>query len=444
MAYLVGVLILVFGVAISIAVHELGHLGPAKLFGVRCTQYMIGFGPTLWSRKIGDTEYGLKAIPLGGYVRMMGMFPPKPGRPVTAGTTGRWTLMVEQARAEAASEVSPEDSGRLFYERAVPKRLVIMLGGPVMNLLIATGLLAVIMTAFGTAALTTTVASVSQCVIPADAPADRTCQAEDPPAPAAQAGLQPGDVIVAFDGTPVESWTQIRDRIRANHGTPLRITVRRDGQPVTLTAVPLVNDRPVLDADGNVVTGSDGKATLESVGFLGISPGSELVRQPLSAVPGALGEALGKVAGVVLHIPAKMVGVTKAAFGASERDPNGPVSIVGAARFAGEIGSAQGSEELPISIDNRVAGWLGLIASLNLALFVFNLIPLLPLDGGQVAGAVWEGVKRGIARLLRRPDPGPVDVARALPLAYGVASLLIGMSVLLIYADIVRPVRLGG
>jgi membrane-associated protease RseP (regulator of RpoE activity) len=444
MAYLVGVLILAFGVAISIAVHELGHLVPAKLFGVRCTQYMIGFGPTVWSRKIGDTECGLKAIPLGGYVRMLGMFPPKSGQPVRADTTGRWTLMVEQARAEAASELSPEDANRLFYQRAVPKRLVIMLGGPMMNLLVAIGLLAVVMTGFGTASLTTTVSSVSQCVIPADAPADRSCQAQDSPAPAARAGLRPGDVVVAFGGTPVESWTQIRDKIRANHGTPVQIVVRRDGQLVTLTASPLVDNRPVLDADGRAVTGSDGKVKLEPVGFLGISPSSEMIRQPLSAVPGAVGHALAKVAGVVLDIPAKMVGVTKAAFGAGERDPNGPVSIVGAARFAGEIGSAQGSAELPISLSDRVAGWLGLIASLNMALFVFNLIPLLPLDGGQMAGAVWEGAKRGIARLLRRPDPGPVDVARALPLAYGVASLLIGMSVLLIYADIVRPVRLGG
>jgi membrane-associated protease RseP (regulator of RpoE activity) len=444
MDYVIGVLVFAVGVVISIALHEVGHLVPAKLFGVRCTQYMIGFGRTIWSRKLGDTEYGLKAIPLGGYVRMLGMFPPKPGRPVQADTTGRWSLMVEQARVEASRELGPEDADRLFYQRSVPKRLIIMLGGPTMNLLLAVILLAVILAGFGAPTTTTKLSSISQCVIPGDAPSDRTCQAGDPAAPAARAGLKPGDVIVAFDGAQVSDWAQVRDRIRANHGTPAQVTVRRGDQDVTLTATPLVDNRPVLDAQGEPLTGSDGKMKLEPVGFLGVTPSSEMVPQPLTAVPGAVGDALSKVAGVVLHIPQKMVGVARAAFGFGERDPNGPISIVGAARVAGEIGSAQGTVSSPIGITDRIVTWLGLLASINMALFVFNLIPLLPLDGGQVAGALWEAVKRGFARLLRRPDPGPVDVARALPLAYGVASVLIGMSVLLIYADIVRPVRLGG
>jgi membrane-associated protease RseP (regulator of RpoE activity) len=138
------------------------------------------------------------------------------------------------------------------------------------------------------------------------------------------------------------------------------------------------------------------------------------------------------------------MGVAKTVFGSEERDPNSPVSIVGVGRFSGEIASAQGTAEMPISMSDRIAGWLSLIASLNIALFVFNLIPLLPLDGGHVLGGVWESLRRGYARLFRRPDPGPVDMARALPLAYGVASLIIAMSVLLIYADIVHPVSLGG
>ena len=94
MAYLLGVLVIVMGVALSIALHEIGHLVPAKRFGVKCTQYMIGFGPTLWSMRRGETEYGVKAIPLGGYVRMLGMFPPKPVRPARADSTGRWGLMI--------------------------------------------------------------------------------------------------------------------------------------------------------------------------------------------------------------------------------------------------------------------------------------------------------------------------------------------------------------
>lgn len=443
-AYVIGVLVFVVGVGVSVALHELGHLVPAKLFGVRCTQYMVGFGPTLWSRQVGETEVGVKAIPLGGYVRMLGMFPPRGGRPATADTTGRWSLMIEQARHDSLREVGPQDADRLFYQRSVPQRMIIMLGGPMMNLLLAVGMMAVIMTGFGIATDTPRVSSVSACMIPGNAPADRTCQVGDKPAPAAGAGLQPGDVIVAYDGVKVTTWDQVRTAIRANHGSPVSLTVRRGGQDLTLKATPVIDNRPVIDAQGNGVRGSDGKYKLEPVGFLGVTPTTELVRQPLSAVLPAVGDNLVKVAGVVLRIPQKMVGVAQAAFGSGARDPNGPISVVGAARFGGEIASAQGTAAAPITFGDKVAPMLGLVASINMALFVFNLIPLLPLDGGHVAGAVWEAVRRRVNRLLHRPDPGPVDVARALPLAYGVASVLIGMSVLLIYADIVRPVRLGG
>jgi membrane-associated protease RseP (regulator of RpoE activity) len=200
----------------------------------------------------------------------------------------------------------------------------------------------------------------------------------------------------------------------------------------------------VFDADGNPVMAADGQVATEKVGFLGVTPSRDLVPQPITEVPGYIGTSLAQTAGVVLRIPEKMVGVAKAAFGSGERDPTGPVSIVGVGRFAGEVASAESTDVVQLSLSDRFAQLLLLIASLNLALFVFNLIPLLPLDGGHAAGAIWEGTRRQFARLRSRPDPGPVDVARALPLAYGVASVLIGMSVLLIYADIVRPIRLGG
>jgi membrane-associated protease RseP (regulator of RpoE activity) len=444
MAYLLGVLVIAVGVALSIALHEIGHLVPAKRFGVKCTQYMVGFGPTLFSRRRGETEYGLKAIPLGGYVRMVGMFPPAPGRPARADTTGRWSLMIEQARNEAQREVGPDDSDRLFYTRPVWQRLVIMLGGPTMNLIIAVVLLTITITGFGIPDETPRLSSVSQCVLPANAPLDQKCTDANPKAPAAAAGLKPGDLIVSFDGTPVSDWDQVRTAIRANPDRNVTLGVERDGRRFDVRVAPVLDDRQVFDADGNPVVGSDGRMITEKVGFLGVSPTRDLVPQPVSAVPGFIGESLAQTAGVVLRIPEKMVGVAKAAFGSGERDPTGPVSIVGVGRFAGEVASAESTEVVQLSMTDRFAQLLLLIASLNLALFVFNLIPLLPLDGGHVAGALWEGARRQFAKLRRQPDPGPVDVARALPLAYGVASLLIGMSVLLIYADIVRPIRLGG
>ncbi len=150
--YVLGVVLFAAGIALSIGLHEIGHLVPAKRFGVRVTQYMIGFGPTIWSRRKGETEYGVKAIPLGGYIRMIGMFPPKRGedqRLVRASSTGRMSLLMDQARAQSMEELRPGDETRVFYRLSVPKKVVIMMGGPTMNLVIAAVLLTITTTAFG-------------------------------------------------------------------------------------------------------------------------------------------------------------------------------------------------------------------------------------------------------------------------------------------------------
>jgi membrane-associated protease RseP (regulator of RpoE activity) len=444
MLYVLGVLAVALGVALSIALHEIGHLVPAKRFGVKCTQYMIGFGPTLWAKKIGETEYGIKAIPLGGYVRMLGMFPPKPGRAARMDSTGRWSMLVDQARHEAQSEIGPQDADRLFYQRSVPRRIVIMLGGPTMNLLIAVVLLTGLMTIYGQATSTTTIQTASQCVLPVTAPTNAACSSSDVRAPAAAAGIRPGDRIVEFAGRPVTSWQQVRDVIRSHGGTEVPVVVERAGQKVHLTITPILDKRRVFDANGQAVVGSDGQPVLEQMGFAGLSPALEQRRQPISAVPAVIGQGLAQTAGVILRIPQKMVGVAQAAFGSGPRDPNGPVSVIGIGRMAGEVTSVQNGAGGQATIADKVAFLVSLVASLNLALFVFNLVPLLPLDGGHVAGALWEGLRRSVAKLLRRPDPGPVDVARALPVAYAVASVLIGMTGLLMLADLVNPIKMTG
>src|SRR4051794_23580700 len=185
---------------------------------------MIGFGPTIWSRRVGETEYGFKALPLGGYIRMLGMFPPKPGEAPRLDTTGRWALLIEQARHDSQAEVGPEDLDRQFYQRSVPKRLVIMLGGPVMNFLIAVVLITGMLTLYGQPVQSNTVEVVSQCVLPADAKANTSCTSSDPAAPAAKAGLLPGDRIVALAGTPVSTWAQIRPLIQSHGGSTVPVT----------------------------------------------------------------------------------------------------------------------------------------------------------------------------------------------------------------------------
>ena len=173
MLELLGILIFVVVIGLSIALHEWGHLWPAKRFGVKVTDYMIGFGPTLWSRTRGETRYGIKAIPVGGYIRMIGMLPPPKDAPEgTARTmsTGRLALLVEDARRQSLEEIAPGDENRVFYKLPVHKRVIIMLGGPFMNLLLAFFLFAAVLVGIGVAQPSLTVSAVVPCVPTVDAP----------------------------------------------------------------------------------------------------------------------------------------------------------------------------------------------------------------------------------------------------------------------------------
>lgn len=446
--YLLGVLVAVIGISASIALHEIGHLAPAKRFGVKVTDYMIGFGPTLWSRRRGETRYGIKAIPLGGYVRMIGMLPPRPGdAPGTLrpSSTGRWSALVEDARAQSMEEIDPADEARAFYRLAPWKKVVVMAGGPLMNLVIATVLVGGILVGYGQPTPDgVQVSSVAQCVKPATASgAEATCGPDDRPTPANAAGIRPGDRLVSVDGRPMTRQTDVAAALRPMAGRPVHVVIERDGARRTVTLTPIPNELPRLDASGNPVKGSDGSVVAETAGYVGIGSRTttHIERQPVTAVPGVVGSSVRQVAGVIVDLPARMVAVAKAAFGSGPRDADSPMSVVGVGRVAGEVASGQVAGLGGVA---TLVTLLSLVASLNIALFVFNLVPLMPLDGGHIAGALWEWLKKTVARVAGRPDPGYVDVAKGLPIAYAMSVVLIGVSLLLMYADVVRPVKIGG
>ena len=431
--------VVAIGVAVSIALHEVGHLVPAKLFKVRVTKYMIGFGPTLWSRKKGETEYGFKALPLGGYVSMIGMYPPnKEDGGVRPSSTGMFQTLATEARSVAHEEVGPGDEGRVFYKLPVWKKIIIMLGGPAMNMVIGLVLLAVLLMGFGVAQATTTISDVSKCQVAAGETVDPD-SADCKLTPAAAAGLQPNDKVTSFDGKPVTSWDELTSWIRSSAGREVPITVERNGASVETTVTPVLSSRPVIGTDGRPGQDANGVLKYQEVGFLGIGAQSALVPQPASAVLPMAGENIKQISGVIFNLPARVVGVAKAAFSEEPRDPNGPISVVGVGRVAGEVAAM---EQVPLQA--RIGTLIGLLAGLNFALAIFNLIPLLPLDGGHVAGALYEGARRRLAKLRGKPDPGAFDIAKLLPVTYVVAALLLCMSVLLIYADIVKPVNIFG
>ncbi|MFI8960513.1 M50 family metallopeptidase [Streptomyces sp. NPDC053493] len=425
-----GIVLFAVGLLISIAWHELGHLSTAKLFGIRVPQYMVGFGPTVWSRRKGETEYGIKAIPAGGYIRMIGMFPPgKDGR-IEARSTSPWRSMIEDAREASFEELQPGDEDRLFYTRKPWKRVIVMFAGPFMNLVLAVVLFFGSAMAIGFETQTTKVAGVQKCVIAADSKREK-CQAGDPVSPAYAAGLKAGDKIVAFNGTPVADWNTLSDHIRDTIG-PATVTVERGGQRLDLHPTLIKNEVYKKDADGRLVQ------PLQTVpaGYLGFASKSEVLPLTFGQSADRMTEQMKAGVESVLALPGKIPDLWNAAFGDGERKKDSPVGVVGAARLSGELMTLDAPPQ------TILVWFMNLLVMFNVSLFLFNMLPLLPLDGGHIAGALWESVRRHVARVFKRPDPGPFDVAKLMPAAYVVAGVFVCFTLLVLVADIVNPVKL--
>jgi membrane-associated protease RseP (regulator of RpoE activity) len=425
---------------------------------MRVPQFMVGFGPTVFSRRRGETEYGVKAIPLGGYIRIVGMIPP-----AEEGESERATRMrsfIAEVRGQALDDVLPSDAGRVFYAKPWWQRVIVMFAGPFHNLVLAVLFFTVTLTAIGTNVITTQLDTVPACVVPAGAEsiavaeeqdsdvcgipivtagadAGQLCEEGTPdcappvPSPAAQAGLRPGDTIVAIDGQQVDptahdSWTTVQQAIRGSAGEPLSLTVDRDGRTREVTLTPIENTVPAEDGEGTV-----------TAGYVGVGPVVGFARQSVSDLPGYFGMVVSQSVQRLVEIPERVPQLFRAAFLGEERDANGPIGVVGVGRISGEVFAIQ-----EFSGAEKLSFFLSLLASVNLVLFLFNLVPIYPLDGGHVAGALYEKARSVVARWRGRPDPGPFDIARLMPVAYVVAGLFIALSGLLLVADVVNPITL--
>ncbi|MFI9384721.1 M50 family metallopeptidase [Kutzneria sp. NPDC052558] len=405
MLYVLGVVLFALGIGISVALHEFGHLLTAKAFGMKVTRYFIGFGPKIWSFRRGETEYGFKIIPAGGFCEIVGM--------------------------TALDEVAPEDAPRAFYRQKTWKRVIVLAAGSITHFMIG---LIVLYVAAVTLGLPNTqnlpiVGQISQCAQATQDPATGAyspCTASDP-APAKAAGLQPGDQILSVAGKATPTYNDMVNVTRVAKG-PTPFVIDRGGQQLTLT-VDVATVQRILDPTkplgANDPTGP--------VGAIGMSPSSTITYGPIAAV-GATGVFTGQLFGNVWEglkaLPTKIPALINA-IGGGQRDPNAPVSVVGASLIGGQAAD--------------LGLWwffVILLANLNFFVGVFNLLPLLPLDGGHIAVNLYERVRDAVRKWRGKPAGAPVDYMKLLPLTYLLVLVGGAYTLLAITADIVNPIHL--
>ena len=411
MMFAVGIVLFALAILLSVALHECGHMWVARATGMKVRRYFVGFGPTLWSttrpNKLGSTEYGVKAIPLGGFCDIAGM--------------------------TSVDQLAPEDERYAMYRQKTWKRVAVLFAGPAMNFVIGLVLVYGIALVWGLPNLhppTSAMVGETSCVKAETVRGELgTCTGIGP---AALAGIQAGDVVVAVSGTPVSSFEEMVTEVRKASGpTPFTIERGTDGSTTAFETIVDVTTtkRWVAPPGGGDATGP------VDVGSIGIAAAQfgPTHYNALSAVPGTfaftgdLAVLLGKS---LLAIPTK-VGALVHAIGGGEREPETPISVVGASIIGGD------------TVDHGlwVAFWF-FLAQLNFVLGAINLVPLLPFDGGHIAVAVYEKI-RNLIRSARGVIPaGPVDYTKLMPATYVILVVVVGYMALTVTADLVNPIRL--
>ena len=406
---IIGVLVIVVGLLISVALHECGHMIPAKKFGVYVPEFAVGFGPQIFGVKKGETTYSLRAILLGGYVRLVGMFAPARDGVKTTNRRGKPTL-AQEAREASMEEIPEGYASRAFYLLHPAQKIIVMISGPLVNLFLSILFLSIALVGIGIPKASLTLSEVPQQL---------TTQGVTVDAPAYAAGIRAGDRITGVNGSAVSSWEQMRQSIAGSQGS-IDIDYLRNGQLFHVNVDPL--------RSGDNVS-------------IGVIAGTEYQAASVGTVASTVGETFTGTVSVVARLPIALWDVGRSIFTGAPRDSGGVMSVVGIGRIAADATSSD--------VTASSGGWLrsaalllSILASLNMALFVFNLLPFPPLDGGHIVPAIYEWIRRGFARVRGREVPPPVDTARLMPLTYTMGTILVAMTVLLMIADIVVPISL--